>query len=102
MYDLICTSIYPNLKREFLFKIGDRDDFSKIGKNQFEILENQLNLKKNTMLGVLQEMNNKILSEVYLLVEKLSDEHHDITIFKRINDLIGDRSKGLKMQKALI
>lgn len=101
IYDLICTAIYPKLKREFSFKIGDRDVFSKIGKNQFEMLEDQLDLKRNMMLEVLQVMNEKIFSKKDLLVTNLSDEHKDIAIFKRISDLIKDRSKSLKMQNAL-
>lgn len=101
LYDLICTAIYPQLKREFSFIIGDRDEFSKIGKNQFEMLEDQLGLKRKTMLSTLQEMNDKIFIQKDLLANKLSKEYKDVTIFNRISALIKDRSKSLKMQQAL-
>lgn len=101
LYDLICTAIYPQLKREFSFVIGDRDEFSKIGKNQFEMLEDQLGLKRNAMLMILQEMNDKILSKKDLLADRFSQEYKDVTIFNRISDLIKDRSKSLQMQQAL-
>lgn len=101
LYDLISTAIYPKLNREFSFKIGDRNEFSKIGKNQFEMLERELGLKKNTMTEILQDMNDKVISKKDEVVERLLVEHPDGVMFKRISDLIKDRSKSLRMQKAI-
>jgi serine/threonine-protein kinase HipA len=100
-YDLLCTALYPNLKKSFSFLIGDRDDFSRIGKNQFEILEQKLSIKTGTMRERLALVHEKIMSQKDTLAARVLSENKNAVIAKRIAQEITKRSKSLQMQKAL-
>lgn len=97
-YDLLCTSIYPSLKREFSFMIGDRNDFSRIGKNQFEIAEDQMEIKRGTMSERMQLIHNEIMNKKASIVKQVNDECPNNKIVNRISSLIEDRSRSLKQQ----
>jgi serine/threonine-protein kinase HipA len=100
-YDLMSTAIYPKLDAGFSFRIGDRDEFSKIGKNQIEQLEDQLGLKRTVFRRRLESMVTKISSECGPTAKNFSRKFPAARIQKRINELIIDRIKSLKFQKAL-
>ena len=94
-YDLLCTAIYPSLKRQFSFMIGDRNDSSRIGRNQLELLEVELGLKKGTMTDRMLKMKDKLLEHKDIVARELKMQHPKMKIAKRISDLIGDRCKAL-------
>lgn len=100
-YDLLSSALYPKLKTNFSFHIGDRDRFPQIGKNQFEILENQIGLKRGTFLERAQRMNDLLMKNKDDVAQRLSKKYPKVKIFSHISDLIADRSKGLKNQKAI-
>lgn len=100
-YDLVSTAIYPKLIRSFAFKIGDRDDFSRIGKNQFHLLEEQLGLKRGTMLERLKLVNEMALTKKDEVAFDILASYPEAKIIPRISALIEERSKSLQMQKAL-
>lgn len=97
-YDLFCTAIYPTLKRNFSFKVGGRDDASRIGKNQFDKVDNELGLKLGTMTERALLMSEKLMKEKDDLAEKIKSELPNAKIVKRIADMIGDRCRSLNMQ----
>lgn len=97
-YDLLCTSIYPNLKRNFSFKIGDRTDASRIGKNQLEMTDKTLGLKAGTMIERILLVREKLLDHKDLVAHKIKENHPQAKIPFRISELIGDRCKSLKRQ----
>ena len=97
-YDLLCTAIYPKLKQNFSFKIGDRDDANKVGKNQLEMVDKNLGLKLGTMSARMLLMSEKLLEHKDQLAEDIKVEIPNAKIFKRIADLIQNRCKGLKQQ----
>lgn len=97
-YDLLCTTIYPSLTRNFSFKIGGRDDFSRIGKNQIEILESDLGLKKGVFLNQLKNMQNSIAKHKNRLAEEMNQKYPGVKIFKRLVEEIEGRCRSLKMQ----
>lgn len=100
-YDLLCTAIYGKLKKSFSFKIGGREKFEEIGKKQFEALEDELGLKRGTWLERLQKMNSKILTQKDSVAQAVQRRLPGSKIIPRISELIADRSKGLKSQKAI-
>ena len=100
-YDLLCTSIYPKLKRQFSFKIGGRDDFTQIGGNQIKLLEKDLDLKEGTFQKCLKKINDKIIEIKDPLAERICKNFPDAKIPKRISTLVADRSKSFKLQGAL-
>ncbi|MBI4404732.1 MAG: type II toxin-antitoxin system HipA family toxin [Deltaproteobacteria bacterium] len=100
-YDLMSTAIYEGLDPSFSFRIGDRDEFSKIGKNQIELLETQLGLKQYVFKKRLQGVVDRILAHYKSLSEQVHAQFPNAKIPKRINDLIDTRIKSLKFQKAL-
>lgn len=100
-YDLMSTAIYERLEPSFSFRIGDRDEFSKIGKNQIELLEDQLGLKRGVFKKRLQGMVDQILAQYKPLADQVHEQFPKAKIIKRINRLIDARIKSLKFQKAL-
>lgn len=102
MYDLISTIVYPKLKKTFAFTIGDRDEFSKIGKNQFEMLDKELGLKSGTMAGRMQIVHDKVMKEKDVVAKRVIGEHKQVKIVHRIAEEIEGRAKSLKFQKAIL
>lgn len=97
-YDLLSTALYPSLKRQFSFKIGGRDEYSQIGKNQFEELDQELGLKVGTMSDRMKQTHHNIQVHKDSLAKDISGQFKDIKIVHRIADLIDDRAKGFKQQ----
>ncbi len=101
-YDLLSTATYPKLKKQFCYKIGNTYDFAKMGKKQFLQLETDLELKQNSFLQVLQETYELVMENQSTVADDIHEKYGQISIIKNINDLIKDRSKSLKLQKALV
>lgn len=97
-YDLLSTAIYPKLKRQFSFNIGDRDDFSRIGGKQFEALDADLGLKIGVMAERLKLMNKKVLEHKDPLADSIKKEHQQMKIAHRISEMIEKRSRSFKQQ----
>lgn len=97
-YDLLSTSIYPKLKRQFSFKIGGRDDSSRIGKNQFYDLDKELGLKQGTMSERMKLVIGEVLEAKEDVGSMIKREHRESKIIERISKLIDDNSKSLKQQ----
>ena len=97
-YDLLCTAIYPKLKRNFSFVIGDRDDASRIGKKQFEMIDTELGIKVGTMAVRVLEMSERLMKNKDDLAAQVKSEFPNAKIVKRIADLVGDRCKSLSRQ----
>lgn len=97
-YDLICTAIYPNIHKDFSFRIGDRYSFAKIGLNQFTLLEEELGIKKGSFTKRMIDLRELILTHKDLVLEQVMDKHPRAKIPKRISELITKRAKGLRQQ----
>ncbi|NCT57169.1 MAG: type II toxin-antitoxin system HipA family toxin [Legionella sp.] len=97
-YDLLCTSIYKSLHKDFSFKIGDRYTFSKMGLNQFTLLEEALGIKKGSFTQRMKDMSQLILKHKDRVLEQVMDKHPKAKIPKRISQLIDKRIKGLNQQ----
>ena len=97
-YDLLCTSIYENLHKDFSFRIGDRYTFSKIGLNQFTLLEEELGIKKGSFTQRMKDTRELILTYKDRVLEKIMDKHPQAKIPNRISTLIGKRANGLRQQ----
>lgn len=100
-YDLLSTAVYPKLKKQFCYKIGSTYDFTLMGKKQFLSLEDDLELKRNSFLEVLQETRDLIVVNQKKVTADIYEEYGQKAIIKKINELIKDRIKSLKLQKAL-
>lgn len=97
-YDILCTAIYESLHKEFSFRIGGRYTFSKIGLNQFTLLEEELGVKKGSFTQRMKDTRALILSHKESVLEQMMDKYPKATIPKRISILIGKRAKGLYQQ----
>lgn len=97
-YDLLCTAIYTKLNRKFSFVIGDRDDASRIGKNQFEMVDAELGLKIGTMASRVLGMSDKLMKYKDDLALEVLREFANAKIAQRIADLISNRCKSLSRQ----
>ena len=100
-YDLISTAIYPKLDRRFSFLIGDRDEFSKIGKNQISQFEAVLGIKQGVFRNRLGRMIEAIAKSHRDLAAEFQQRFPKSKIAIRIADLIDDRVKSLKLQRAV-
>jgi len=97
-YDLLATTIYPQLTSNFSFKIGDRDKFSQIGKKQIENQEAIFGIKKNTLLSQIIDMDKKINTTAPLLMDRMKTKFPEITVFDRIDEELASRRKSLRIQ----
>ncbi|MFT6632386.1 MAG: serine/threonine-protein kinase HipA [Bacteriovoracaceae bacterium] len=97
-YDLLSTAVYPKLKKDFSFKLGDRDDPNKIGASQFQMVDQELDLKLGTMEKKALEMSQKLLRHKDALASKLKMEYPNAKVFGRISELIEKRCKNLFRQ----
>lgn len=97
-YDLLCTAIYPRLKKQFSFMIGDRDDASRIGKNQLDSLDSTLGVKEGTMCERMVLMKEKLMEHKDLVANEIKDEFSHVKIALRISELIEKRCKSLIKQ----
>lgn len=97
-YDLICTAIYPVLKKEFAFVIGDRTDFSQIGINQFSLLETHLQIKPGTFRTRMNTLIANIQAQKDSVANQVMTQFPETKIVERISDLIDRRIKGLRQQ----
>jgi hypothetical protein len=82
--------------------IGGRDYVHQIGKVQFEMLEDQCGLKRGLWLEHLQDMNERILTAKEQVAHEVSKLCPSNKIIVRINDLISQRSKDFKAQRAIV
>lgn len=97
-YDLMCTAIYPKLKRNFSFQLGGRDEASRIGKNQFRLVDGELSLKSGTMEERMNRMSEKLLHNKDALVKEILEEFSEAKVVVRISECIENRCKSLKRQ----
>lgn len=97
-YDLLCTAIYPKLKKNFSFFIGQRDDMSTIGKNQFDQLDKQLGLKVGTMSARMVSMSESLLEKKENVIKEVLEQFSGAKIILQISQLIEKRCKSLKRQ----
>lgn len=97
-YDLVCTAIYPSLKKKFAFTIGDRTDFSQIGVNQFSILESALKMKAGTFHHRINAVIERIQNEKETVEKRITEKYPEAKIINRISELIDRRIKGLRQQ----
>ena len=100
-YDLVSTAIYPKLKPTFAFKIGDRNEFSKIGANQIKQLEESLEIRPATFQRRLASISEKVIAAKDHLAKEVCATHPDVKIPLRISELINTRLRSLKAQGAL-
>jgi serine/threonine-protein kinase HipA len=97
-YDLICTSIYKTLHKDFSFKIGDRYTFAKMGLNQFTLLEQELGIKKESLSQRMLKTRELIMVHKDQVLEQVMDAHPKGKMPKRISALIAKRAKSLTNQ----
>ena len=96
-YDLICTAIYPRLKRNFCFSIGGRTEFSTLGVAQFKQLEQDLSLRPGTFSGRLAKIAGKVAFHKEGLARTMCQSHPRAKIPLRISALIDDRMRSLRL-----
>lgn len=101
VYDLLCTAVYPKLRHHFAFKIGGRNNYTTIGKNEFNKLDADVAIRAGTSMERFQLVNDLIQSYKKDLVNEMKAEYPGNNIFDKIDELINDRSKSFKIQKAL-
>jgi serine/threonine-protein kinase HipA len=95
-YDLLCTVIYPTLKRDFAFQIGGRYDVLSLSTNHIQKLETELDVRSGTILHHLQRMWNTLQLEMPILLEEIELELSDCKIARRIMLQIQKRAKGFR------
>ena len=70
-YDLISTSLYPDLSRKFAFKIGSEGKPSDIRKEHIEAMANSLGFKPKYVLKIAEEVSSALLTELNNVSEEI-------------------------------
>ncbi|MER1940113.1 MULTISPECIES: type II toxin-antitoxin system HipA family toxin [unclassified Castellaniella] len=73
-YDLMCTTLYPGLARQFAFKIGNTNLPGQIGVTQLRQLSHALGLTPGYVLQLAKELYHALPSALDLVAHKLSDQ----------------------------
>lgn len=71
-YDLISTSLYPGLSRQFAFKIGDENSPSNITKDHIMAMSQSLGFKPKYVLKTAEEISNVLLASLEETAEKIN------------------------------
>jgi serine/threonine-protein kinase HipA len=64
LYDLVCTTIYPELDKKMAMKIGGEYQSGKIQIRHFEKLAEDANLAKPLVKSRLKDMNEKVINAI--------------------------------------
>ena len=80
--------------------IGDRNDFSRIGKKQIEQLEKLLGLKTGHFSQRLRRIDHNVLDIKDRVAKEVNRRYPKAKIPTRLAELIEKRSKSLRQQKA--
>jgi hypothetical protein len=100
-YDLLCITVYPNLKKSFSFKIGDRWNLDQIRKEDINHLENAIGIRENTIVSRLRDMCAEVSSKAAPLAREIMEAYPESRMPERVAKLIEKRFKGMKMLSLL-
>jgi serine/threonine-protein kinase HipA len=98
-YDLLSTSIYPNLSRKFAFEISGENSPANINKAQIITMSELLGFKPKYVLKVAEEISNDLLAKL----DAISDEINSMasigtekTMVERLNQHIASNTKSFQ------
>jgi serine/threonine-protein kinase HipA len=96
-YDILCTAIYHDLKRDFSFKIGTKYYLYHIARKDIRALEAQLGLRKDMISERLNRVATQIMNQKDELAAQLKHQYPQQTATDRISSFINRRIKALWM-----
>ena len=94
-YDLLTIPIYKSLPKEFAFVIGGCENIFDISKKNIETLEEELSIKKGSLVKKIDNIALKISLEKKRLIGELRQEYGQIPIFNELSKFIDSRIKCL-------
>lgn len=98
-YDLLCTSIYPNLSRKFAFNIGGESKPSNINKGQIVAMAKLLGFKPQYMLKIAEEISNDLLAKLNATSDEINtmvSVGTEKTMVERLNQHIASNTKSFQ------
>ncbi len=98
LYDLVCTAIYPKLKRSFSFEIGSQKDGTLLAPKNIVQFERDLGIKEGIFLNRFKVIYRKVMDNKDTLAMQICSEFTNAKIPLRISSLIGERAKSLRLQ----
>lgn len=83
-YDLICTAIYPTIRKKFSFKVAGQMLWSEISAKHLRVMEKELNLKNKFLSSLIAEL---IISVRSALPKTLSEmeKYREKIVFEKLN-----------------
>ena len=96
-YDLLCTSIYPTLPKDFAFSIGEEWNTSSLSLNRDIVpFDEKIPLKSGILLIRLQKMYDALKQHKDGLAEDVQTNFPQCKIAKRIAEKIEKRARGFR------
>lgn len=92
-YDLLSTSIYPQIRRKLAFKIGGQSEWKKINNKQLNQMDLELKLRKGTCHSIALKLKNKLENSLHQLLLTEQDRFPKVDTFKKIEKVIIERIK---------
>ncbi len=98
-YDLLCTSIYPNLSRKFAFNIGGESKPSNINQDQIIAMSKLLGFKPKYVLKIAEEMSNNLLDVLNIVsdeINAMASVGSEKTMVERLNQHVVSNTKSFQ------
>jgi serine/threonine-protein kinase HipA len=92
-YDLICTAVYPELRKKMAMKIGGEYDPEKIFRRHWHRIVEDTAMARKVMDKSLEETAKAIIPAAEKLVEEMKSKDIYSPIFGEITDIIGLRAR---------
>lgn len=91
-YDLICTSIYPTIRKKFAFKFAGQMMWSEIDSKHLRAVEKDLKLKSKFLSSLLAELIENLKLALPTTLSEM-EKYREKIVFEKLNNEIERRLK---------
>lgn len=91
-YDLLCTAIYPTVRKKFAFKFAGQVMWAEINSKHLRVVEKELKLKNQFLSAILDELIKEVKKTLPTTLSEMS-KYREKTVFEKLNTEIERRIK---------
>lgn len=89
-YDLVCTAIYPTIRKKFAFKFAGQTMWAEINSKHLRVVEKDLKLKSKFLSSLLAELIENIKSALPVTLSEM-EKYREKVVFEKLNNEIERR-----------
>lgn len=92
-YDLLCTTVYPNLSRKMAMRIGKKSNIDEINEKQWKALAEEININQTFLLKQLKRTSEEVYTQAQNLKKELESANLNAPIFDKIISTIQNQKE---------